>query len=82
MQSGELKVSGDNFTSILLSGKPREIIVRFESHHMPIPCDCNNQLEYQVVVDETTCSYSSNQYHLLIKWQVSETKELIWCVLR
>jgi len=76
MQTGELTVTGNNFTSILLRGKPREVFVRFkgevfgrdehhEHHHHHHPCNPvhKDHLEFEIVSDDETSLEHSRLLH-------------------
>jgi hypothetical protein len=76
MQTGQLTVTGNNFTSILLSGRPREVFVRFKGngpdehhehhHHHPHPCNPvhKDKLEWEIKgVDETALQHSRFLHH-------------------
>jgi hypothetical protein len=95
MQSGNLIVTGENFTSIMLSGRPREVVVRFKDeeeferrHH---PCNPHHKdfLAYEVVrEDETLAEHHRLEHHhhdrlffLLIKWRVEGVREIDWIVM-
>jgi hypothetical protein len=91
MQSGELTVSGKNSTHILLSGRPREVFVRFVGVD-PVPCNphhhIHDRLEYEVeVVDEDRKHHHDpghhhhdRQFFLHIKWEVTGVREIYWIV--
>lgn len=79
MQTGELTVTGNNHTSILLAGKPREVFVRFKgdlyehqdhpqsshSHHHHHPCNPHHKdhLEWEVVANDETSLEHSRLLH-------------------
>lgn len=73
MQSGELTVTGNNFTSILLAGKPREVFVRFKGelfehrdhHHHHVPCNPHHKdrLEYEVVSEDERAVEHARMLH-------------------
>lgn len=74
MQSGQLTVTGDNFTSILLSGRPRDVFVRFKSdgpfehhehHHHHHPCNPHHKdkLKWEIKGDDETALEHSRLLH-------------------
>lgn len=76
MQTGELTVTGNNHTSILLAGKPREVFVRFKgdlyehqghrdfSHHHPCNPHHKDHLEWEIRgEDETALEHSRLLHH-------------------
>lgn len=91
MQFGELTVTGDNSTNILLSGWPREVIVRFKHNHHHVPCNPNHHdhLSYHIksedepqhVHQRVNHHHHDRQYFLIIEWKVSGIREIDWIVM-
>ena len=91
MQLGQLTVTGNNFTSILLSGRPREVLVRFKHEHHHVPCNPHHKdhLEYEVKSeDESSLEHSrllhhhhERQFYLIIEWRVEGVREIDWVVI-
>lgn len=76
MQSGELIVVSKNSLSIFLNGHPSEVHAKFKHDIVPAPCDHGSPdfLEYEVVSDDASPSGVS----LLIRWNVSGAREIVW----
>jgi hypothetical protein len=89
MQTGELTVSGKGSASIPLSGRPREVSVRFKHDHHPFPpCDHHDhdKLSHRITFqDEDPREHRRlNHVHhdrlffLLIEWDVHDIREVVW----
>ena len=75
MQTGQLTVTGKNFTSIILSGRPREVFVRFHKdgpfehpewheHHHPCNPHHKDHLRWEIEdEDETSLEHSKLLHH-------------------
>lgn len=74
MQSGELIVTGTDQISINLNGMPAEVKVRFKDEEQIVPCNPHHldflEFEIQSVVG----------FILLIKWNVTNIREIKWHV--
>lgn len=91
MQIGQLTVTGNNFTSILLAGRPREVFVKFkdERHHHPCNPHHRDSLEWEIKSeDESSLEHSrlfhhhhDRQFYLVIKWQVEGARDIDWVVI-
>lgn len=91
MQTGQLVVTGTDFTSIVLSGRPREVFVRFkaEQHHVPCNPHHKDHLAYEIVVEDEDLHEHSKLEHrhhdrkffLLIEWEVQSVREIDWIVI-
>jgi|HubBroStandDraft_5_1064220.scaffolds.fasta_scaffold75559_2 hypothetical protein len=91
MQSGELTVTGKNSTRIPLVRWPREVKVYFKGEPTHVPCHPHHpdELEYEVIgVDEDPKQHHKpghhhhdRQFFLLIKWNVSGIREIVWYVI-
>lgn len=69
---GELFVTGEDSTEILLPQLPRVIEVKFRHEHHHIPCDHHHdKLKYEV-------ARNKHQYKLIIQWHVSTLREIDW----
>ena len=77
MQSGELIVIGKDQVVILLHGMPDGIKCRFRHEHHIVPCNPHHvdSLEYEV-----RANHHCKGYVLVIKWNVSGVREIIWHV--
>jgi hypothetical protein len=75
MQSGELIVIGKNTVTIKLRDCPSVIKCRFRHEHHIVPCNPNHSdsLEYEV-----RFSRKLGCYVLIIKWEVSGVREILW----
>jgi len=78
MQSGELTVTGKNSIQIPLEHIPTEVKVHFKDHFVMVPCNPQNadSLEYEV----HTTNKHHNHFVLIIKWNVSSVREVVWHV--
>ena len=78
MQSGELIVSGKNHVRIDLEHFPRRVKVKFVDNLTVPPCSPQDEdsLEYEVR------STASGKFILLIKWRVSNVREINWTTWR
>lgn len=77
-KAGELSVTGENKIDIKLHHTPPcEVYVSFKGHHHHhhIPCNPNqyDELEWEI-------HYKHHHYVLVIKWNVSDTREITWAV--
>lgn len=75
MQSGELIVIGSGEITIKLRECPSGIKCRFRHEHHIIPCNPqhSDSLEYEVRV-----SRKHEGYVLVIRWEVSGVREILW----
>lgn len=90
MQSGTLTVTGKNETHILLSGRPREVVVYFkEDNHHHHPCNHHHDhLHFHVIhKDEDVHKHHKighhhhdRQFFLEIEWDVDGVREIFWLV--
>jgi len=90
MKLGELTVTGNNSTRILLDGWPHEIFVDFKKEIEHVPCNPHHHdfLEYFIdCVDEDPRHHhdpghhhQNRQFYLVIKWKVSGIREILWYV--
>lgn len=91
MQKGELTVSGKGSASIPLNGRPREVFVQFKHHHVHVPCDHHDhdKLSGRITsLDEDLKEHHrighehhDRQFFLLIEWEVSAIREVVWHVI-
>jgi hypothetical protein len=78
MQSGELTVTGKNSIHIPLEHLPAEVKVYFKDDCEVVPCNPHHvdRLEYEV--------HTNNKHHmhfmLIVKWDVSDVREIVWHV--
>jgi hypothetical protein len=89
MQSGELTVSGNGTTRIILRGQPRNTRVWFKHDHNPIPCNYNDdQLNWYVDHEDEDPRrhhdmphiHHDRQWVLIISWNVEGVRDIIWSV--
>ncbi len=90
MQSGTLTVTGEGKTAILLSGRPREVVVHFVKEPEPIPCNPHHHdhLEYKIEHEEESLEehhkighhHHDRQFLLVIHWEVESVREIFWLV--
>lgn len=76
MQSGELIVTGSNSIIIVLRQFPAEVRARFKHEHFErVPCNPGDAdtLCYDVNLVE-------NDFILIITWNVSSVREIVWHV--
>jgi hypothetical protein len=91
MHSGALTVTGENSTRILLSGRPREVSVRFRHEKEPHPCNPHHHdhLDWEIIhVDEDQHEHRKvihhhhdRQFFLYIEWEVFGVREIDWFVI-
>lgn len=91
MQSGTLTVTGEGTTHIALSGRPREVIVRFKCEIEPVPCNPHHHDHLQHHIrheDEDMRDHHKPGHHhhdrrffLEIEWRVTGIREIDWIVL-
>lgn len=72
---GEFDVVGRGSIQIdLKKGRPDAMFVNFKHHHHH-PCNHNfDKLEYEI-------SERLQKYHLIIKWDVSDIRKIVWEVI-
>lgn len=93
MQSGELTVTGEGKTEIILRGQPREVVVQFKNDHNPVPCDPHHNHRHDHLhahvrhEDEDMREHHKpghhhhdRQFFLFIEWKVSGVREIDWFV--
>jgi hypothetical protein len=93
MKSGQLTVTGNGDTRLLLDGPPRYVNVHFvnEPGLEPVPCNphhIHDHVEYQIdYEDEDRRHVHDPGYHrhdrkfvLIIRWQVSGVRDIHWSV--
>lgn len=95
MQAGHLTVTGEGSTSIPLSGRPRDVLVRFKPAPDPTPCNpfdhhhdkdhLSHRIDHE---DEDKKNHHKPGHHhhdrkffLLIKWRVGQVREIDWVVV-
>jgi len=78
MQSGELLVTGKDTAHIPLHKFPSEVKVHFKGHEEVVPCNPHHSdtLEWEVHHSNTV----PGGYVLLIKWSVTNVREIVWHV--
>jgi hypothetical protein len=78
MQSGELIVTGKDKATILLNGIPSEVRVHFKHELELTPCNPHHSdtLEYEVKASNILL----NEFVLLITWDVTGVREIVWKV--
>jgi hypothetical protein len=78
MQSGELVVTGKDKVYIPLHKFPSEVHAKFKHDSSVVPCNPHHadQLEYEIHVSNTVLS----GFVLLIKWNVTGVREVVWRV--
>lgn len=79
MQSGELIVIGKDRVVIPLHGFPCAVKCRFTRDMCVIPCNPhhNDSLEYEVLASH----YQNHKgFVLVIKWNVSGVRDIVWHV--
>ena len=91
MQSGQLTVTSDGSTTILLTGRPREVVVRFKHEKEPVPCNPHHhdQLHYRIksedenphVHNKLGHHHHDRLFYLVIEWKVEGLREIDWIVL-
>lgn len=76
-QAGELIVIGRNKADITLQHRqPREVFVKFKNNHgHAVPCNPHqyDDLEWEL-------HYKHGHYVLVIKWEVSDSRDIVWTV--
>ena len=78
MQKGELVVSGKGHIDIPLRRKPESVHVHFLHSQNHIPCNTSiDHLEYEVFHKRT---HNAHGYILIIRWNVSELRNVKWTV--
>ncbi len=77
MQSGELIVTGEDKVEIVLRGEPAQVAVKFKDTCVIVPCNPQHydDLEYEVVKH-----HHKHHYTLVIRWNVSGVREIVWTV--
>lgn len=89
MQSGELTVSGEGTTRIVLRGRPHHTRVNFKHNHHPVPCNHHHhhdELDWYVDHEDEDPRHHHDPGHihrdrqwvLVIKWEVEGVREIIW----
>lgn len=76
MRSGELIVVGKDHARIFIGGIPSEIIVNFrdeEKHLVSCSPHKRDELEFEIVE-------IGKKIYLIIKWNVSNVREINWIV--
>ena len=82
-QSGTLVVTGHDKVEISLHDVPRHVEVHFKKLPEPAPCDHSphehrhNRLKWSV---HKSHRHHSHTYHLVIKWDVTCVREIVWLV--
>ena len=81
-EGGELVVSGADKVSIPLLAFPHKVEVEFKKkHHHPPPCDPHHHPHHDELEWEVHRNYHGHHaYTLLIKWNVSDLREIFWTV--
>ena len=79
MQSGEIIVTGKDEAVINLKGKPSKVIVHFKDHSHVVPCNHHHhdELEWEVQRYKRHHQHLSG-YVLVIKWDVTNVREIKW----
>ena len=93
MQSGELTVTGEGKTIIVLRGRPREAVATFKPDHGPVPCDPHphhhhDELKIKIEHEDENMRehhkpghhHRERQFFLVIEWKVSSVREIDWFV--
>ena len=82
MQSGELIVTGKVKATIPLNGIPSEVKVHFKHELEMTPCNPHHRdcLEYEVHTNHHQGHHHHGKFVLLIKWEVSGVREIVWKV--
>jgi hypothetical protein len=77
MQSGELVVSSKGDVNILLEKLPAEVKVHFKHEKEIVPCNPSHvdELQYSVHTNNNSHHY---KFVLIIKWNVSGVREIVW----
>ena len=75
-QKGELVVTGKNSIRIPLDGFPKSIKVYFKNVSEIVPCNPND-VDF-VECDIHTSNSTRSGYILLIKWNVSGVREIVY----
>lgn len=80
MQSGELFVTGKDKAVILLKKHPDKVIVHFDKHEHIVPCNHHHhdELEWEVHVKHE--HPFKTKFVLVIKWNVTNVREVKWTV--
>ena len=75
IMSGELLVVGKNSLQInLRNGKPDTVLVEFKGHPHHVPCNPHHdRVEWEI-------HEKHYGFVLVIKWDVSSAREIIWAV--
>lgn len=78
-QGGELIVTGHDKVEIHLKDFPHKVDVVFKHKHEPPPCDSHHHHLHDRLEWEVHRNYSHHHaYTLIIKWHVSEVREIMW----
>jgi hypothetical protein len=92
MQSGSLTVTGEGKTNIVLSGRPREVIVHFKNEVEHVPCNPHHHhdhLQHHVRHEDEDKGghkkpghhHHDRQFFLEIEWRVTGIREICWIVI-
>jgi hypothetical protein len=91
MQSGQLTVTSEGSTSILLTGRPREVFVRFKREPDPVPCNPHHHdnLHYRIKFEDEDPHvhaklghrHHDRLFYLVVEWRVEGLREIEWCVI-
>jgi len=73
LMGGELIVTGEDEVHIELPKRPKEILSLFSRHCEWTPCNPNHYDELKCFV----CKFHRG-YCLVIKWNVSNTRKIVW----
>lgn len=78
MQSGELTVTGKDRAIIPLHHFPSEVKVRFADHEEKVPCNHHHhdELEWEIHASNVVVG----GYVLVIRWSVTNVREIVWHV--
>lgn len=82
-QTGDLTVTGHAHVTINLDDLPHSVEVKFKPKHEPPPCDPHHHHHHHHDHDELEWNVHRNfemhhAYTLVIKWKVSNVREIIW----
>jgi hypothetical protein len=73
METGELSVIGNDFIELQLQGRPDRTRVHFAGEQVIAPCSPHHFDSLDSFVIQ-----KGNQFYLVIKWQVSNTRDIKW----
>lgn len=82
MQSGELIITGQDQVEIVLKRKPSDVIVKFKHiHHNIVPCNPHHHDDLEWEIDRVHRHHHHQEvYVLIIKWNTSSVREIVWTV--